>query len=84
MLHGQSPSVLAALGYDTVYTIAAAITKAGSLDSEAIVLALHNMEFTNTVSGDGAFDDNGDAFKEVAVIQIVNGEDVFVTRVKVD
>lgn len=82
--YSKAPDALAALAYDAVYALVAAIEEAGSVDSEDIIAALKNLDFQNAVTGSIKFDENGDPIKAVTMIQIVNGEHVVVTKVEVE
>lgn len=80
---GEAPNALAALAYDAVYAMVAAIEEAGSLDSEEIVAALASLELAGLVTGDIKFDEDGDPVKSVTMIQVVDGEHVVVEKVSV-
>jgi branched-chain amino acid transport system substrate-binding protein len=77
----EEPNVLSALAYDAVYAMVEAIENADSLDSLDIVLALHNLDLTTSVTGLTSFDQNGDPLKEITVVQIVDGEQVYVKKI---
>jgi branched-chain amino acid transport system substrate-binding protein len=78
---GEAPNALAALAYDAVYAMAAAIEEAGSTDSEAVVAALQDLEYLNAVTGSITFDENGDPIKAITIIKVVDGEHVVETKV---
>jgi branched-chain amino acid transport system substrate-binding protein len=75
------PNSFSALGYDAVYTMAAAIETAGSTEADAIITALGSTEHLG-VTGNLKFDANGDPKdKEVTIIKIDGGELKFETLV---
>jgi len=78
---GESPTALAALSYDAVYTMALAIEEAGSTDADLVVAALAGIEYADAVTGAIKFDENGDPIKAVTIIQVVDGEHVVVEKV---
>lgn len=71
--YGKTPTSLAALGYDTVYIIKAAIEKANSTDKNKVAEAMHEIEAI-CVTGNISFDENGNPIKEVSVISLSDGE----------
>ncbi len=79
--YGEAPNALAALAYDAVYTMVAAIEAAGSTDFDAIVAALAETHLPGLVTGDIEFDEVGDPIKPVTMIQIVEGEHVVIKKV---
>ncbi len=79
--YGEAPNALAALAYDAVYTMVAAIEAAGSTDSDAIIAALADTHLPGLVTGDISFDAVGDPIKPVTMIQFVNGEHVVIKKV---
>jgi branched-chain amino acid transport system substrate-binding protein len=82
--YDEAPNALAALAYDAVYAMADAINSAGSLDADAINLALADLDFTDAVTGSIKFDDNGDPIKSITVIQIVDGIHEVYTKVEAE
>ncbi|MGD9909811.1 MAG: ABC transporter substrate-binding protein [Candidatus Izemoplasmatales bacterium] len=80
--YNESPNALAALGYDAVYAMVAAIEDAGSTDYADVVDALAALQYDNAVTGAIKFDENGDPVKAIAIIQVVNGEHVVVAKVQ--
>jgi len=80
---GEAPNALAALAYDAVYAMVAAMEEAGTTDSEAVVAALQGISVTGLVTGDLKFDSNGDPVKAVTMIQVINGEHVVIDKVSV-
>ncbi len=67
-------AAVSALGYDAYMTAIEAIKAAGSSDSTAINEALWKVQYTG-VTGGIAFDDIGDAIRDVAYIKTVNTAD---------
>lgn len=61
-------SAVSAMGYDAYYVALEAIKAAGSTDPAAIKDALSDVTYTG-VSGDVAFDSNGDAIRDTAYIK---------------
>jgi len=74
--YGNEPDSFAALGYDAAYLIADAIERAGSADPEAIKNALAETKDFEAVTGTLTFDDKHNPVKEIAIIEMVNGEQV--------
>lgn len=81
---GEAPNALAALAYDAVYTMAAAVEAAGSTTAADVVAALAATDLTDLVAGAISFDENGDPLKAVTMIEIVDGEQAFYSKVSVD
>lgn len=71
---GESYDQNAPQSYDTVYLIADAVKKAGSLESEKIRDILAQTNGFDGISGVLSFDENGEAIKDVLMIQIENGQ----------
>ncbi|MDE7245450.1 MAG: ABC transporter substrate-binding protein, partial [Oscillospiraceae bacterium] len=61
-------AAVSAMGYDAYYVALEAIKAAGSADPAAIKAALPGVTYTG-VSGDVAFDSNGDAIRDTAYIK---------------
>lgn len=70
--YGTAPNAFSALGYDSVFLIADAIQRAGTVDSQTLVAALKGSSYTG-VTGKLAFDKNGNPTKDVVVIGIQDG-----------
>ena len=79
--YGVAPNALAALAYDAVYAMAAAMENAESTDSAEVVAALQSLNFQNAVTGSIQFDAQGDPIKSVTIIKLVDGEHVVETKV---
>jgi branched-chain amino acid transport system substrate-binding protein len=71
--HERAVNASAALAYDAVHILAAAIKKAGSTDDRAICNALHSLQGFKGVTGEISFDPEGNATKRAAVIEIREG-----------
>ncbi len=69
----MEPVSFAALGYDTAYLLADAITKAGSTDKQAIVDAMTAINFSG-ITGNITFDENRNPVKSVTIIKIDKGD----------
>ena len=67
-------AAVSALGFDAYNVALAAITAAGSVDTDAIVEALPGVVYENAVTGAISFDENGDANKTMAYIKFANPE----------
>lgn len=81
--YGETPNAFAALGYDTAYMLAQAITTANSTDSKAIVDALKAIEFDG-VTGHITFDENNNPIKDVTILKLQDGAASFETKVSAD
>lgn len=67
------PDQFAADGYDTVFVMKAALEKAGSTDSAALIKAMTEISVTG-VTGDLTFNENGEPNKGAKFIEIIGGE----------
>lgn len=72
------PDQFAADGYDTVYTIKAALEKAGSTDIEKLQEAMTQINVEG-ITGDMTFSKDGDATKSTKLIQIKDGKYTAIT-----
>jgi branched-chain amino acid transport system substrate-binding protein len=63
------------LGYEAMHIMAAAIEKAGSVDSARIVEALKNLDY-NGVSGSIAYKGGQDPAREAYIVEFVDGQEV--------
>jgi branched-chain amino acid transport system substrate-binding protein len=70
---GSAPDSMAALGYDAMKLLAAAITRAGSPDGEAIRRALAETKGWSGVTGQMTFDQNRNPVKPIVILEIKNG-----------
>ncbi|WP_223595289.1 ABC transporter substrate-binding protein [Neobacillus bataviensis] len=78
---GKSPDAFAALGYDTAYFVADAIKRAGSSDPKKIQKALESTDGLQLVSGNLKLDKNHDPIKAAVILEYVNGQQQFKTKV---
>ena len=79
--YGDMPDSFAALGYDAAYLVADAINRAGSADPEAIRNALAETKNFEAVTGTMSFDENHNPLKEIAIIEMVDGEQTLRTKI---
>ncbi|MFB5086787.1 ABC transporter substrate-binding protein [Psychrobacillus sp. PGGUH221] len=79
--YGEAPNSFHALGYDTVYLLKDAIERAGSLDGTKIKEALEATDNLELVTGLYSVDENHHPIKSATIIEFVNGEQVFNTKV---
>ena len=63
-----------------MYILKAAIEKAGTLDSDALVAAMNEISI-ECVTGTISFDANGDPIKGVAITEIKDGANTLFTKV---
>ncbi|MEH7415965.1 ABC transporter substrate-binding protein [Neobacillus drentensis] len=78
---GKSPDAFGALGYDTVYFLADAIKRAGSSDPKKIQKALEETDGLELVSGKVKLDKNHDPIKAAVILEYVNGQQQYKTKV---
>lgn len=76
------PDAFAALGYDTVKLVAAAIDKAGSSDVNAVKAALSTLTGFKGITGEISFA-NGSQIptKSVTIMKVVKGDETFVRTI---
>ena len=80
--YGSAPNAFHALGYDTVYFIADAIKRAGDdVTGEAIQKALASTKDLSLVTGTFTVDEKHNPVKSASVLEYVNGEQKFKTKV---
>lgn len=79
--YGKLPDSFNALGYDTVYLLADAIERAGSSDSVKIKEALAETKELELVTGLYSVDENHHPIKSATILEYVDGETVFKTKV---
>lgn len=70
----EDPAAFAALAYDTVYLIKAAMEEAGTTDKAAVKAALQDIDFVGGITGDIKFDENGNPIKTICICEYVNGK----------
>jgi branched-chain amino acid transport system substrate-binding protein len=75
--YNQDPTYWAPLSYINVEAFAKAVTEAGSLDQAKIEDALGNVKY-DSVMGPFSFDERHQAFKDVIIFQIQDGQKVVV------
>jgi predicted RecB family nuclease len=68
-----TPDQFAADGYDTVYVFKAALEKAGTKDSKALIAAMTKIKVKG-LTGDVSFNADGEPNKAAKFVQIKNGE----------
>jgi ABC-type branched-chain amino acid transport systems, periplasmic component len=83
--YGERPLSFAALGYDSVYIIKAAIEDAGEEYTDYAVLteAMSNVSVEG-VTGTITFDDEGNPIKSVSVIKIEDGQQTLAAKVSIE
>lgn len=79
--HGQTPDALGTLAYDATKLLLKAIENANSDDPAALRDAMAAITDFPAVSGNLSFDENGNPVKAVAILQISEGTQKFVTTV---
>ncbi len=78
---GSEPDALAALGYDAVLIIEAALKQAGSTDAEAVKDALGTVKNVVAATATVDMDPEGTPYKPLVIVQIQDGDPVVVDRV---
>ncbi|WP_366923463.1 ABC transporter substrate-binding protein [Metallumcola ferriviriculae] len=78
--YGEVPSSFAALGYDAAKLIVDAIERAGSADPDAIKDALAATKDFDAVTGKLTFDENHNPIKEIAIIEMLDGNQELKTK----
>ncbi len=71
--YGSTPDQFAADAYDAVYVIKAAMEQAGSIDSDALISAMHQVQIDGLTGAGLSFDENGEPNKDAKFIQILDG-----------
>ena len=77
----KSPDAFNALGYDTGYFLADAIKRAGSTDSVKIKDALAATKGLELITGTFTLDDQHNPVKSATILEFVNGEQQFKTKI---
>jgi ABC-type branched-chain amino acid transport systems, periplasmic component len=80
-LYSDEPANTSTMFYDAVNVLCDAIERAGTTDGEAIKDALKETDL-DCVTGNITFDEERHANKEIVIVQIVNGEYNFITKMK--
>lgn len=78
----KAPNSNAALGYDAYILLLGAIERAGSTDPEAVRQALAETRNVPTATGLTTMNATHDAEKELGIMEIRNGEKIFIGTVK--
>lgn len=78
---GNAPNAFHALGYDAVYLLKDAIERAGSTEPAAIKEALEATEELTLVSGVITIDEDHNPIKSATILEYVDGEQVFKTKI---
>lgn len=79
--YNTDANMFAVLGYDAMGMMAAAITKAGSTDSDKIVAAMKGLEYKG-LTGNTTFDENRNPVREAVITTIADGKYKFVENFK--
>jgi branched-chain amino acid transport system substrate-binding protein len=72
--YGAAPNFHAALAYDSIYLLADAIKRAGSVDKNAVRDALAATKDFKGLTGSITFTPERDAVKSYKIVQVVNGD----------
>jgi branched-chain amino acid transport system substrate-binding protein len=79
---GQSPSAFAALGYDAVNLLSAALERAGEATPAAVATGLSGLQGYNGVTGTMSFEGNDRIpTKSVTILRVANASQTFVAEV---
>lgn len=79
--YGKSSDSFNALGYDTIYLLADAIKRAGSLDTTKIKEALEATNGLALVTGIYSLDENHHPIKSATILEYKDGKQVFFAKV---
>lgn len=79
--NGEAPNTFNALGYDTIYFLKDAIERAGSTEGKDIKKALEETKDISLVTGTFTVDKEHNPVKTATVLEYVDGEQVFKTKV---
>jgi branched-chain amino acid transport system substrate-binding protein len=80
--YGEPADYINALQYQAIYAIAAAIEKAGSIERDAIRVALHQINITTIFPTNLSYDENGHGFNHQLICQnIICNSTYFENRV---
>jgi len=80
--YGRVPDAFSALGYESAAVLIDAIKRAGNTDGQAIKNALATTKDFPTVTGKLTINEKRNAVKAAVILQIQNGKQVFVEKVK--
>lgn len=75
--YGKAPGVFTALGYDSARVMADAITRAGSIDKDAIKNAINTTTAFKGVTGTITLDKNRNPIKDAFVLEAKDGKYVY-------
>lgn len=78
---GKAPDAFNGLGYDAIYLLKDAIERAGKLDSAAVKEALEATEGLELITGTITIDENHNPIKSATILEYVNGEQVFHSKI---
>ena len=78
---GSEPDAFAALGYDAAKLLIDAVERAGSTDPEAVKDAIAATTEFAGVTGTFAIDENHNPVKSATILEYVDGEQVFNTKI---
>ena len=76
-LYGERPNMFAALGYDAAKILCAAIEKAGTTDSDAVIEAMAATDYEG-ITGHVIYDEERNPIKSAAITSITDGNYKFV------
>lgn len=80
--YGERPNPTAALSYDALQLVIAALRAQGEVSAEAVVRGLQQLNDFNGVTGMIRYTEGGDPQKDVFIMRVVQGERVFVTSIR--
>jgi branched-chain amino acid transport system substrate-binding protein len=80
--YGNTPSSLAALGYDVVWVVKKAIEDAGSFDREKVRDALAGLSDFEGATGKFSIDENRNAKKAISILQVKGDRFVSVRKIE--
>ena len=79
--YNKTPDAMAALGYDSAYVLAEAITRAGTTDGPKLRDAIAATKDFVGVTGKFSLDAKRDAIKSAAILQIKDGKFKFLETI---
>ena len=79
--YNEPPTAFAALGYDAVYMLKAALENAASFSHEDVIKALKAVEIDG-VTGHITLDEEGNPIKSVSIIVIKDGKYTLNTKIE--
>jgi len=72
--YGAEPTSWAALAYDAVYTVQAAVEQSGDASREGITNGLRDLDNYEGITGPTTFDENNDRQGRILFLQVQNGQ----------